>query len=30
VRRHQVDDLSLAFVAELRAQNHDVHVSTVS
>jgi hypothetical protein len=30
VRRHQVDDFSFAFVAELRAQHHDVHASTVS
>ena len=30
VWRHQVDDLALTFVAELRAQDHDVHVSTVS
>src|SRR6185436_9948409 len=30
-RRHQIDDLSLAFVAELGAENDDVHtVSTVS
>jgi hypothetical protein len=30
MRRHQVDDLAFAFVAKLRAENDDVHVSTVS